>query len=186
MRALDDYGRMPHQPPSNRSIRKARESGSFGLVVLLCLLTLANCPGAAEKPGSAERKLLYVATPGIRDYLDYGGHGILVFDISAGHKFVKRIPSAGLDEKGHPLNVKGICASAKTQRLYVSTTRTLMSFDLVSGMLLWEKPYEGGCDRMAISPDGAIIYLPSFEGPHWNVVDARSGEAIKKLVTVAG
>jgi DNA-binding beta-propeller fold protein YncE len=141
---------------------------------------------AADKAAASERKLLYVAEPGIRDYLEYGGHGILVFDINDGHKFVKRLPSAGLDEQGHPLNVKGICASAKSQRLYVSTTRTVMCFDLVSGKLLWEKPYEGGCDRLAISPDGAVIYLPSLEREHWHVVDGRSGEVIKKIVLNSG
>src|ERR1043166_6800819 len=35
----------------------------------------------AEKQAPSTRKLLYVATPGIRNYLEYGGHGILVFDI---------------------------------------------------------------------------------------------------------
>src|SRR5262249_38364274 len=97
-----------------------------------------------------------------------------------------RLPSAGLNEKGKPLNVKGICASAKTQRLYVSTIKTLMCFDLLSGKLLWEKGYEGGCDRMAISPDGALIYLPSLEGPHWHVVNSSNGEVIKKIVTNSG
>ncbi len=141
---------------------------------------------AAESHTDSERKLLYVATPGIRDYLEYGGHGILVFDIAAGHKFVKRIPSAGVDEQAKPLNVKGICANAKTGRLYITTTRTLMCFDLVSEKLLWEKPYEGGCDRMAISPDGKIIYLPSLEKEHWHVVDALSGQVIKKIITNSG
>ena len=141
---------------------------------------------AAEQTGASERKLLYVATPGIRDYLEYGGHGILIYDINDGHKFVKRIPSGGMDQKGHALNVKGICASAKNQRLYVSTTRTLMCFDLVSEKLLWEKPYEGGCDRMAISPDGQVIYLPSLEKEHWHVVDAATGEVLKKIVTNSG
>ena len=28
------------------------------------------------------KRYLYVAVPGIRDYLGYGGHGILVFDIA--------------------------------------------------------------------------------------------------------
>jgi hypothetical protein len=133
-----------------------------------------------------ERRLLYVAAPGIRDYLEYGGHGILVFDINHGHQFVRRFHSAGLDEKGKPLNVKGICANARTGRLYVSTTRTLMSFDLVSDRLLWETPYQGGCDRMAISPDGEVIYLPSLEGPHWHVVDALTGDILKKIVTNSG
>ena len=38
-----------------------------------------------------EKHLLYVAAPGIRNYLEYGGHGLVVFDMDAGHKFVKRI-----------------------------------------------------------------------------------------------
>jgi len=144
---------------------------------------------AAEKPASSERKLLYVATPGIRDYLEYGGHGILVFDINDGHKFIRRIPAAetaGLDEKGKPLNVKGICACAAMQRLYITTTRTISCFDLVANNLLWEKAYEGGCDRLAITPDGKTIYLPSFEKEHWLVVNARTGEVIKKIVTNSG
>jgi len=158
---------------------------------MLCLAATCFLMGevpspAAERRNVAERKLLYVAAPGIRDYLEYGGHGILVFDIEAGHKFVKRIPSAGLDEQGKPLNVKGICASAPTGRLYITTTRTLMCFDLVSEKLLWEKPYEGGCDRMAITPDGKIIYLPSLEKEHWHVIDALSGEIIKKIITNSG
>src|SRR6266850_4033715 len=140
----------------------------------------------AQTSAVAERKLLYVAEPGVRDYLEYGGHGILVFDIEHKHKFVRRIPSAGVDEKGKPLNVKGICASTATQRLYVTTIRTLMCFDLTLDKLLWEKSYEGGCDRMAISPDGKVIYLPSLEREHWHVVDATSGEVLKKIVTNSG
>ena len=52
---------------------------------------------------------------------------MLVFDLADGHKFVKRIPSAGLDEHGKPPNVKGICAGATTARLHVTTLRTLMT-----------------------------------------------------------
>jgi hypothetical protein len=157
------------------------------LIVAVVVSPLNAVPSkAADQPSSPDRKLLYAATPGIRDYLEYGGHGILVFDIGAGHKFVKRIPSAGLETNGHPLNVKGICANAETRRLYVSTTRSLMAFDLVSDKLLWEKSYEGGCDRMAISPDGRVIYLPSLEGPHWHVVEANDGKVLKKLVLNSG
>jgi len=109
-----------------------------------------------------------------------------VFDIDHGHKFVKRIPARGLDENGQPLNVKGVCASRKTKRLYVSTLRYLTCFDLVSEKILWEKAYEGGCDRMAISPAGDVIYLPSLEKEHWHVVNAINGDVIKKIVTKSG
>jgi len=159
--------------------------GMLGAVILCANIATF----AAEKPATSEHSLLYVAAPGIRDYLEYGGHGILVFDINDGHKFIKRIPaaeSAGLDEKGKPLNVKGICACAKTQRLYITTTKTISCFDLGSNKLLWEKAYEGGCDRLAITPDGKIIYVPSFEKEHWHVVNAMTGEVIKKIVTNSG
>ena len=137
---------------------------------------------AATNASQAERKLLYVAVPGIRNYLEYGGHGVLIFDIDHGHRFVKRIPAAGLGESGQPLNVKGVCANASTKRLYVGTTRTLTCFDLPGEKIIWEKPYPGGCDRMSITPDGKVIYLPSLEGAHWHVVDALTGEVIKKIV----
>jgi DNA-binding beta-propeller fold protein YncE len=141
---------------------------------------------AAESARSPERRLLYVATPGIRDYLEYGGHGVLVFDIDHGHRFVRRIASAGLDDKGKPLNVKGICASATTKRLYVSTIKSLLCFDLVSDKLLWEKAYDGGCDRMSMTPDGKVIYLPSLEKDHWHVVEAITGEVLKQIIPKSG
>ncbi|HUG91861.1 MAG TPA: hypothetical protein VML55_13570 [Planctomycetaceae bacterium] len=134
----------------------------------------------------AERRLLYVATPGIRNYLEYGGHGLLVFDIDDGYRFVKRIPTGGVDESGKPLNVKGVCASAETGRIHISTIRTLMCLDLRTEKLLWERAYEGGCDRMALSPDGRTIYLPSLEKDHWHVVDALSGDVLAKLVPESG
>ena len=141
---------------------------------------------AADSDKPSERRFLYVAEPGIRNYLEYGGHVVLVFDIDNAHRFVKRIPVAGLDEKDRPLNVKGVCANASTRRLYVSTTRSLTCLDLATDKILWEKAYEGGCDRMAISPDGKMIYLPSLEKAHWHVVDALDGGVIKKIVTNSG
>jgi DNA-binding beta-propeller fold protein YncE len=133
-----------------------------------------------------ERRLLYVATPGIRNYLEFGGHGLLVFDMDDGHKFFKRIPTSGFDGQGKPLNVKGIVANAKTSRVYISTTQTLQCMDLLTEKILWEKPYEGGTDRMAIDPNGKFIYLPSLEKDHWHVLDAMTGDIIKKLVPKSG
>jgi hypothetical protein len=134
----------------------------------------------------ADGRRLYVATPGIRDYLEYGGHGLLVFDIDHGHRLIKRIPTAGLKPDGRPDNVKGVCAAASTGRIYVGTTRTLTCLDLVSEKIFWERSYEDGCDRMAIAPDGRTIYLPSFEKDHWNVLEALDGSVIAKIVPKSG
>jgi hypothetical protein len=141
--------------------------------------------GAQEQPAGPERRL-YVAVPGIRNYLEYGGHGLLVYDIDHGHRLIKRIPTGGLDAKGQPNNVKGICASARTGRVYISTHEQLMCLDLASEKVLWEKRYEGGCDRMSITPDGQWIYLPSFEAGFWNVVRAEDGQIVTKLVLNSG
>src|SRR5215471_934677 len=51
-------------------------------------LGFASLTAAAESPAAVERRLLYVAAPGVRDELDHGGHGILVFDIADRHRFV--------------------------------------------------------------------------------------------------
>lgn len=169
----------------NRSQRQpwiARSIRILSVISCLYLGWTTICPVSfGQNSKESSRNLLYVACPGVRNYLEYGGHGLLVFDIDQQHRFVKRIPLAGLDEKGSPINVKGICASPQTDRIYVSTVKTLQCVDLISEKLLWEKTYEGGCDRMSIDPSGKFIYLPSFEGPHWHVVDGLSGDVIATL-----
>jgi hypothetical protein len=154
-------------------------------IFLLTFATASMTSGAATRDAGLKR-YIYVAEPGIRDYLEYGGHGLIVFDIDHGHRFVKRIPLSGLNEKGVPLNVKGVCANAGTGRIYVSTTKTLTCLDLVAEKPIWEKAYEGGCDRMSMSPDGKVIYLPSLESDHWTVIDAARGDVIKKIVPKSG
>ena len=133
-----------------------------------------------------EKRLLYVASPGIRNYVELGGKGVLVYDIDAGHTLLRRIPSPFDDPDGKVENVKGIAGCAATKRLYVSTIRRLACLDLVAEKWLWVKAYEGGCDRMSVSPDGAFVYLPSLEKEHWHVVDGATGDVVKKIVTNSG
>jgi DNA-binding beta-propeller fold protein YncE len=127
-------------------------------------------------------RYLFVAAPGIRDYLGYGGHGLMVFDIDHGHKFVKRIPLNGLHPKnGLPSNVKGIGVSLPLHSVYVTTLEGLQRIDIVTGKLIWEKPIPDGCDRLSVSPDGKTMYLPSLESHYWNVIDCETGNIIKRL-----
>jgi DNA-binding beta-propeller fold protein YncE len=39
---------------------------------------------------------------------------------------------------------------------------------------------------MALSPDGRVLYVPSFEGPHWTVVDGRTGDVVARVETNSG
>jgi DNA-binding beta-propeller fold protein YncE len=143
----------------------------------------SNHSGKKIKPAEIH-KYLYVATPGIRDYLGYGGHGILVFDINNDHKFVKRIKTVGFHRNGKPSNVKGIAVSLSLNSIYISTNESLQRIDLTTEKLIWEKAFEGGCDRMSISPDGKTMYLPALEKNFWNVVDCQTGNVINKLQVV--
>ena len=153
-----------------------------GLVYLLLIICASWTAGTRAAEPTGVRHLLYVSEPGIRDDLHYGGAGILVFDIDNGHKFVRRIetPASRLPK---PENVKGICASAATGRLYLSTLKHLYCLDLKTDQPLWDKMLPGGCDRMSITPDGKTLYVPSLEGPYWNVVDAGSGDVVGKIET---
>ena len=147
-----------------------------------CLLGLLAAWMLPGQPAAAKEKhLIYVASPGIRNYVQYGGVGVLVFDADNGYKFVKRIPTWTVPAGKEAENVKGIAASAKTGKLYVSTPNRMAGIDILTGKIIWDKTFEGGCDRMAISPDGKLLYTPSFEGPHWNVINAATGDIIARI-----
>ncbi|HXG62447.1 MAG TPA: hypothetical protein VNO22_13815 [Planctomycetota bacterium] len=154
--------------------------------VVLGLAALAAVQGRE----SDEKRYLYVAVPGIRNYLEWGGAGILVYDIDAGHRLVKRIPANYMDDQDppgkKPENVKGIAAAARAGRLYVSTITRLACLDLRTEKLLWVRRLPDGCDRMALSPDEKILYVPTFEKDHWNVVDAATGELLARVLTRSG
>lgn len=131
------------------------------------------------------RRYLYVVTPGIRNYLEFGGAGILVFDIDQGHRFVKRIATpASTEEK--PDNIKGVCAHAESKRLYFATRSTLYAVDLSSEQTLWAKSLPDGTDRMSITPDGKTLYVPSLEKDVWNVVEASTGKLLAAIETKSG
>jgi DNA-binding beta-propeller fold protein YncE len=167
---------------SNIRIPLIRRTAFVCAAIVLGLSCLASdVTGAAPKDG----RYLYVVCPGIRNYLEFGGAGILVFDINDGHNFVKRIETpASKEEK--PDNIKGVCASAASQRLYFTTTKKIYCVDLASEQPLWEKSPPNGTDRMSITPDGKLIYVPSFEKDTWNVLDANTGELIREIETKSG
>jgi hypothetical protein len=165
----------------------------FELCCILLLLLTAVVPTHAVAQPTSNKSItantksghfLYVAVPGIRNYLGYGGHGILVFDIANNHRFVRRIKTQGLQQNGIPSNVKGIAVSLPLNSIFVSTLDKLQRIDLATEKVIWEKSFDGGCDRMSISPDGKTMYLPSLEKTFWNVVDCESGDIIAPKITV--
>lgn len=153
----------------------------FALLVLL----IAGRRAAADEPNAPLRRYLYVVCPGIRDYLEFGGAGILVFDIDGGHRFLKRIATPTSQET-KPDNIKGVCADAAGGKLYFTTRSKLYCVDLLSEETLWQTALPDGTDRMSITPDGKLLYVPSFEKDTWNVVSAADGKLLTSIETKSG
>src|SRR5689334_8556828 len=84
---IETAGVNPSTPHTRRSFLRYTSAAA---------LCLASNRARAASPAKPDGRFLYVAVPGIRNYLEFGGHGVLVFDIEHGHKFVRRIPAKGL------------------------------------------------------------------------------------------
>ena len=127
---------------------------------------------------AAERHLIYVATPGIRNYMSYGGIGVLVYDASRGYALVETHPdlagaasgSGGRERQGHRRQRE----DRPALRQHASSA-SAASISLTEKMV-WDQPIEGGAIASRSRRTARSLYVPSFEGPHWNVVDAMTGD----------
>jgi DNA-binding beta-propeller fold protein YncE len=158
---------------------KIRRLWLFVLVFTMAVTAAWTRPQAQQK-----QRLLYAALPGVGggNNEKYGGAGILVFDIDHTHKFVKRVPLQGAPSTGPQEAIKGIAAHAATARLYISTSRRVAAYDLLTDKLAWEQTYDGrGTDRLALSPDGATLYAPELGAPKWAIADAATGALITTI-----
>jgi DNA-binding beta-propeller fold protein YncE len=132
-----------------------------------------------------QRDLLYVASPGT--HLSINSAGIYVFDVWDNFKCVKLIRTFDYPAWQNPEEadeVKGIAISSVTGRAYLGTLTGLTAFDLTTEKQLWTEKVDGtGSDRLAISPDGKLLYVPKRDADGWVVVDADTGREIKKIAT---
>src|SRR5947208_560885 len=99
--------------------------------------------------------------------------------------FVRRI-ATDASRAAKPRNIKGVVANAATRKLHFTTPESLYCFDLVGETTDWEKRLPQGCDRLAATPDGKKLFVPSFERDLWNVVDAADGGIVAQIETRSG
>jgi hypothetical protein len=109
---------------------------------------------------------------------------ISVYDIDAGHRPIKTIqtvPGVG--------DVRGVAVGAATGNLYVayrdfSGTGMVYCLNVYSDTILWNRAVSPGVDRLAINPDGQVLYVPTWEGGsanYINVLDASTGDVVRKV-----
>ena len=166
--------------------RRQSISGKFsGMTRFLVLSLLFLLLLTAELAAETVQRYLYVVSPGIRNYLEFGGAGVLVFDIDDNYRFVRRIatPASQVDS---PSNIKGVCAHAETGRLFFTTLTHTYCIDLRDDQLLWSVALPKGCDRLAMTPDGRVLYVPSLEKDIWSVLDAATGATLAEIRTDSG
>src|SRR6516162_8835049 len=99
----------------------------LGMTLLSLIVPVASCvPEGTRASTPKERRLLYVAVDG----------GIDVFEIDEGHRFLKKIELEGVTDP------KGICAHAVSRRLFVTHANHLLSIDLATDKIVWDRTYD--------------------------------------------
>ncbi len=118
---------------------------------------------------------------------------IRVYDLGKGYAPVKQV------RVENQANVRGIAASPRTGLLYSSFDSrrgdklgNLVCIDLASDEIRWVREYSPGIDSIALSPDGARIYMPTGEGlaehdkGEWVILDALTGDERNRVVFGTG
>jgi hypothetical protein len=147
----------------------------FSLSGLLAIST--GTAGAATS--SPPPRSLYAVSEAANDR-----GSISVYDIEAGHRLVKTIntvPNVG--------DVRGVAVSAVTGKLYVayhdvSGAGMVYCLNIYNDELLWNRAVSPGVDRLAINPDGRLLYVPTWEGgsaDYINVLHADTGDVVRKV-----
>ena len=109
---------------------------------------------------------------------------ISVYDIGAGHRLVRTIETVRDAD-----DVRGVAASTATGRLYVAyRTRSgvgmIYCLNVYDDTVLWNRAIDPDIDRLAIHPDGQLLYVPTWEGGSANfinVLDANTGDVVRKV-----
>jgi hypothetical protein len=146
-----------------------------GLLVIIALE--AGRAAAEAMPPHARR--LYAVNEASRDR-----GSISVYDIDTGHRLIKTIQTVP-----RVADVRGVAASAVTGKLYVAYrdvagTGMIYCLDIYTDALLWNRAVSPGVDRLAIKPDGQLLYVPTWEGGSANfinVLDAARGNIVRRV-----
>jgi hypothetical protein len=143
----------------------------------------------SNTPGKAVLPIAEHASPASRNLFavnqSYENRGsISVYDIDAGHRLVKIIRTVS-----NVGDVRGVAVSAATGKLYVAYRDTagtgmIYCLDVYTEAVLWNRAVYPDIDRLAINPNGQLIYVPTGEegsANFINVMDANTGDVVRRI-----
>src|ERR1700730_16432726 len=142
------------------------------VITVSVLALIAVAPVSPAQTDPQERHLLYVAVPGVRNYVEHGGVGILVFDVAHGHRFVRRIPTFDTRDGEAPAAIKGIAASAQHGKvLYMPSLEGphWHAIDAATGEVIATVITNSGAHNTIYGLDGSAVYLAGLASPTLNV-----------------
>ena len=162
--------------------------GTIALTVIVSLVVwvigserftlLAGTLKVAANPPSTSRTLYAV------NQSSASRGSISVYDIDHGHSLLKTIPTVSNVD-----NVRGVAASAATGKLYVayktpSGVGMIYCLSIYEDAILWNRVIDPNVDRLAIRPNGRLLYVPTWESgsaDYINVLDAGTGDVVRKV-----
>jgi DNA-binding beta-propeller fold protein YncE len=143
---------------------------SFSNVLFATVLGISSHSFAAQA-----QRYLYVtndakATIDIFD-IDNNHAKVRSFDISTGESGKRRI--------------RGITGHAGTARIYISDSdgKFVAAYDITTDKMVWKKTY-ADCefpDRLNVTNDGSVLFVPCKTSENHMVVDAETGEVITTI-----
>jgi DNA-binding beta-propeller fold protein YncE len=167
-----------HRPPADQ----------MAVLLTLSLVLTAACQPHSQSstprssaspsavPTTAHRRFIYAAQ----------SNGLIqIYDVDHSHQVVGEV-----DVFGCCADVRGAAAAAATHRFYVMYNRNneghVVAIDLLDDHILWDKViHSPGVDRGNITPDGKILYVPTWEGdpksPYELAIDAGSGAELARI-----
>jgi DNA-binding beta-propeller fold protein YncE len=109
-----------------------------------------------------------------------------VYDIDAHDRLVLHVDLP----QAHAM--RGVAAAVSTRRLFLSVggnggangDGSVVSIDLLTSRVLWQRHYSTGTDGIAVTPDGSRLYIPVGEhtmDDRWHVADARTGKIVAEI-----
>ena len=130
-------------------------------------------------PRSGRSRYLYAVNESLEDM-----GSVSVYDIDHGHRLVKTIRAVR-----NIADVRGVAVSSAIGTLYVahrtaSDEGFIYCLNLYDDRLLWNKRIRPDVDRLAINPDGRLLYVPTGEDhtfQYINVVDAANGDVTRQV-----
>ncbi|MBM3739399.1 MAG: hypothetical protein FJW39_26820 [Acidobacteria bacterium] len=144
------------------------------MIRVLASLVLFVCAAQAQRGRlvNGVERLLYVTDR----------QNLSIYDINNGHKFLRKleVPDTGA--------YKGISVSVPLGMLYLMSNRKddVVAVDLKTEKVVWRNQHAPYPDSSAITPDGMRLYIPYRGADFWLVLDAKTGNVLKKIPVARG